>query len=271
MLRRLAPERVKHWYRWATQADSQASEQEMKRLQSMPRYTKTTTNLLGPTITLVDSVSFLAQYRVIFGREKYRFTAKRPNPVIVDCGANIGLMSIYWKRAYPRARIVAFEPDPDVFRVLSWNVAHLGLPDIELVQRAVWMCTDELPFWVEGADAGRLVHQSDDPPRPTRLVQTVRLRDYLATEIDMLKLDIEGAEVEVVLDCLDRLKNVHNVHVEYHSFHSQKQRIDELLHALLAADFRLHVLPDTVSPQPFFSRLDNMGMDLQLEIFAYRV
>jgi len=270
MLRRLAPERVKRWYRWVTQADSQASDQEMKRLQSMPRYTKTTSSLLGPTIGLVDSVSFLAQYRVIFAREKYRFTAKRPNPVFLDCGANIGLMSIYWKRAYPRARIIAFEPDPDVFEVLSWNVAHLGLSDIELVQKAVWTCADELPFWVEGADAGRLVQRGDDTTRATRAVQTARLRDYLDMEIDMLKLDIEGAEVEVILDCADRLNNVHNVLVEYHSFHSQKQRIDELLHALLVADFRLHVLPDTVSPQPFLSRLDNMGMDLQLDIFAYR-
>ena len=270
MLRRLAPERVKRWYRWVTRADSQASEQEMKRLQSIPRYTKTTTNLLGPTIALVDSVSFLAQYRVIFAREKYRFTAKRPNPVILDCGANIGLMSIYWKRAYPLARIIAFEPDPDVFEVLSWNVAHLDLSDIELVQKAVWTCADELPFWVEGADAGKLVHQTDDPSPPTRFVRTVRLRDYLDTEIDMLKLDIEGSEVEVILDCVDRLKNVHNVLVEYHSFHSQKQRIDELLHALLAADFRLHVLPDTVSRQPFLFRPDHLGMDLQLDIFAYR-
>jgi hypothetical protein len=51
-------------------------------------------------------------------------------------------------------------------------------------------------------------------------------------EIDMLKLDIEGAEVDVIVDCLDRLHNIHNVLVEYHSFRWHKQRIDELLHAV---------------------------------------
>jgi hypothetical protein len=49
-----------------------------------------------------------------------------------------------------------------------------------------------------------------------------------------------------------------------------KAHFDDLLYALLAADFRLQVLSDTVSWQPFMSRLNNLGMDLRLEIFAYR-
>jgi FkbM family methyltransferase len=270
-LRRFAPERVKSWYRRVARRREYTAEKEIDRLTALGRYTRTTTTLLGRPLTLVDSASFLAQYKVIFQRERYRFTAKRPDPVILDCGANIGLMTLYWKRTYPPARVTAFEPDPAAFQALAANVASFGLADVELVQRAVWTCAGELPFWIEGGDAGRLILRTDDPSEPRRTVQTVRLRDYLDADIDMLKLDIEGSEVDVVLDCADHLRNVGNVLIEYHSFHGHKQRVDELLHALLAADFRLHILPDTVSRQPFLVRQDNMGMDLQLEIFGYRV
>src|SRR5881296_2177357 len=99
-LYRLAPAEVKNWYRRITQSNRHLADQEMERLHWMPRYTETITNLLGSPFALVDSVSFLAQYRVIFEREKYRFQAKRPDPVILDCGANIGMMSIYWKQLY---------------------------------------------------------------------------------------------------------------------------------------------------------------------------
>ena len=59
-------------------------------------------------------------------------------------------------------------------------------------------------------------------------VSTVRLRDYLAQRVDMLKLDIEGAETDVMLDVSDRLRDVHNIFVEYHSFADRPQRLDEL-------------------------------------------
>jgi FkbM family methyltransferase len=247
-----------------------AADQEVERLRGLPRYAATTTDLLGPPIHLVDAASFLAQHQAIIRSEQYRFEAGRPDPLILDCGANIGVASIFWKRLYPLARIIAFEPDPTVFHVLSRNLDTLGLMDVERVQRAVWTDATSVPFWTEGADAGRLVEVGGQVSGPRQTVQTVRLRDYLDTSVAMLKVDIEGAEVDVLLDCADRLTNVQNLVVEYHSFLLRRQRLDELLRVVLAAGFRLHIVSEVAAAQPFLKRLDNYGMDLQLNIFAYR-
>ena len=244
---------------------------ELRRLRELPPRTRTTTHLLGPSLCLVDPVSFLEQYEAIFERELYRFVPRRENPVILDCGANVGLLSIYWKRRHPSARIIAFEPDPEVVKVLSANLAAAECTDVQVIPRAVWTEEGELEFWSEGSDGGRLLWDASDSRPPSCRVPTVRLRDSLSGAIDMLKLDIEGAEVEVLVDCADRLEQVDHVFVEYHSFHAREQRLDELLQILRRAGFRTQILPEVASRQPFVGRPEHLGMDLQLNIFAYRL
>ncbi len=56
-------------------------------------------------------------------------------PVIVDCGANIGISSVWYAQRYPRARIIAVEPEPENFRILSMNAANY--PNIVAVQGGV--------------------------------------------------------------------------------------------------------------------------------------
>ena len=99
---------------------------------------------------------------------------------------------------------------------------------------------------------------------------TSRLRDYLGEPIDLLKLDIEGAEVDVLLDCRDRLTNVARVFVEYHSFAESEQRLDILLALLKTSGFRVYIQTEVCPPRPFVKRTPYMGMDLQLNIFAVR-
>jgi hypothetical protein len=88
--------------------------------------------------------------------------------------------------------------------------------------------------------------------------------------VDFLKIDIEGAETETLKDCADRLGNVENLFVEYHSFDGERQTLDTLIGILAGAGFRLHVHSPNASPQPFVHRDLNAGMDLQLNIFAFR-
>jgi hypothetical protein len=71
-------------------------------------------------------------------------------------------------------------------------------------------------------------------------VRTVRLRDYLDQPIEFLKLDIEGAEVPVLLDCSDRLEQVEHLFVEYHSFIGLPQPLDCLISILRSAGFRFY-------------------------------
>src|SRR5438309_286226 len=65
---------------------------------------------------------FAIVFAEIFVPQVYRFTPTRPDPLIFDCGANIGMAVLYFKWMYPRSRIVAFEPEPATFELLKRNV-----------------------------------------------------------------------------------------------------------------------------------------------------
>ena len=86
-----------------------------------------------------------------------------------------------------------------------------------------------MDFFSEGGFSGRICEQTG---QSNELVDGVRLRDFLDSRVDFLKLDIEGAEVEVINDCQDRLHNIEHLFVEYHSPLGQKQQLDIILTAL---------------------------------------
>jgi hypothetical protein len=102
-------------------------------------------------------------------------------------------------------------------------------------------------------------------------IQTVRLRDYLCEPIDLLKIDIEGAETEVIIDCTDRLTCVRRLFVEYHSFTGRPQTLNQILTVLRHAGFRVQIHEVSKTERPFFGISEHLGMDLQLNIFAYRL
>jgi hypothetical protein len=89
-------------------------------------------------------------------------------------------------------------------------------------------------------------------------------------KIDLLKLDIEGAEFSVLRDCRDMLCNVEHLFVEYHSFTDKDQDLPELLGLLTASGFRLHLQPVSFSERPFLRRHSYLGMDMQVNVFASR-
>lgn len=257
--------RYEQFKRWLS-----PQERELWRLVHLPPHQATTTELLGPALQVVDGPSFYWTYKGIIERESYNFSTDDPQPLILDCGANVGLSVIFFKRRFPQARIVAFEPDPAVFAALEHNVSKMvGTENVELVMAAVWSSQNaSLPFFAEGSNAGRLGERPQNAP--TIKVPSVRLRDYLDQPVSMLKLDIEGAELEVLQDCADKLGQVSYLFVEYHSFHGKQQRLDEVLAILRKAGFRIHLENDQVLASPFIDRTDILGMDLLVNVFAYR-
>jgi FkbM family methyltransferase len=245
-----------------------ASQEELARLRGLPPLTKTTTEVWGRPLEITDPFWYLHCYRELFGDEIYRFNADRADPLVIDCGANIGMSVIYFKYLYPKARIIAFEPDPNIFAVLERNVRTFELQDVELHRKAVWNARTKLRFAADGSIGGKLVEASNDPTLP--LVGCERLRDYLDQKVDFLKLDIEGAEYEVIRDCERSLKNVNLLFVEYHSDVHQEQLLHELLRVLHRAGFRYHAKEAWSVAHPFVTEQRPTPYDLQLNIFAYR-
>ncbi|MGA2243452.1 MAG: FkbM family methyltransferase [Verrucomicrobiota bacterium] len=240
---------------------------ERYRLAALPRYVETVTELPGFPFRIPDGPSFVASWAEIFEREIYNFKAGAGPVRILDCGANVGVSCLYFHRRFPGARITAFEPDPKIFTYLQTNLARAGCRNIELVAKAVWSSAATLPFRQEGADAGRVASESG---QKVVEIPAVRLRDYLDEPVDFLKMDIEGAETEVIRDVAPCLRMVRNAFVEYHSFAGRPQTLGSLVQILVDAGFRVHVHPMHVSPHPFLEISNHLGMDMQLNLFARR-
>ena len=232
-----------------------------------PRHAPHEFQYRGWTIACTDFLSVAWQVAEIFGVERMRFAAQRPDPLIIDCGANVGISVMHQRWRHPQARIIAFEPDEAVFACLQRNLSANGITDIECHRQAVWVHGDGVSFGREGADGGSILRANDAVHVPS-----VRLRDVLLAHgtVDLLKIDIEGAETDVLLDCGDALSRVQQLYVEYHSFRDRPQRLHELLALLSAQGFRyyLHRI-GAHHAQPFMALAD-AEMDLQLDIHAIR-
>lgn len=273
-IRKLIPDSIKKAAKQVLRLDStshsniKSPEQiEIERVKSIPRYIPENTILIKDNFKFVDSASFIFMYDEIFKKQIYDFRTIQERPYIIDCGANVGLSIVYFKDLYPDAEIVAFEPDPKVFGVLEYNVRKLS--DVKLVNRALWNTETTMSFFTEGADGGSFNSVFDNVERVE--VLTDRLRSYLDKKVDFLKIDIEGAELTVLEDSEDKLHLVQNMFIEYHSFVDKEQELAKVLNILERNQFRYHInSPGLTSGRPFVHRNTYNGMDMQLNIYAFK-
>lgn len=240
-------------------------------LKEAERFVPGRTTLDGVTWSYPDAVSFAHAYDQIFLRGIYEIGAGDAAPRIVDCGPNIGLATLYWKIRYPRAEVVAVEADPAIHAYLADNLARSGATGVRALNQAVWHSLGELVFAPQGADGGSLVGDAGAAPARTIRVPAVPLGELLGDgPVDLLKMDIEGAECDVLAGQDAALARVKRVFVEYHSYAKKPQRLDELLALFRRAGFRVQIHPELISPRPFVARADEDGMDHRLNIYAWR-
>ena len=192
------------------------------KLYKTPRFQVVSTRLLGKDLLIADSASTVFMYKEIFENEIYKFKTKHASPSILDCGANIGMSLIYFKKLFPQAKITAFEPDKKIYDICVKNVKAFGLSDVTVLNLALWKEKTTIQFYSEGADGGRLA-RSEDTSNLVE-VKTCLLSDFLKQPVDLLKIDIEGAEYEVLEESKPYLHNVERIFVEYHSFATKKTK-----------------------------------------------
>ena len=128
-----------------------------------------------------------------------------PEPLIIDCGANIGISVLEWKTRWPMARVICFEPDPDAFRLLQMNIEQNGVPGVKCIHAAVADFDGQCNCLVISAKV-----PTPEETRSKRLGEIVpeHLRSRwrasgfrgssLSHRVAFLKIDIEGAEEAVL-------------------------------------------------------------------------
>lgn len=162
-------------------------------------------------------------YDQIFLRQEYDFDVKRTPKIIVDAGANIGLASIYFSNKFPDAKIIAIEPEKSNLEVLKRNIAPYG--NVILVCGALWHentrvnlvdpCIGKWGFMTQAQDDaderyGGFVHEVQG-----MTVDTI-MKEQGIDHIDILKIDIEGAEKEVFEDPSSWIEKVDTLIIELH-------------------------------------------------------
>jgi FkbM family methyltransferase len=121
--------------------------------------------------------------------------------VILDGGANVGYSSLFFAHRFPQALIIAVEPEAENFRLLTHNTA--AYPHIRSVQKALWPRNTNLVIDnPSGEPYAFRVRETDGSENGSILATTMEdlLRDAGVDSIDLLKLDIEGAEKELFED-----------------------------------------------------------------------
>jgi len=244
---------------------------ELRRLKNFPRFIETETKIFEKKFTVVDAPSFVSAYKEIFLHDIYKFTADNKTPYILDCGANVGVSILYFKKMYPDCEIIGFEPDKKIFKVLQKNVTTFNLKNVTLLEKALWDKEVPLPFFDEGADGGRIPN-GDSLITPGHTVDAVSLKPFLDKPVDFLKIDVEGVEDVILKDIEPLLKNVKNLFVEYHSFSNKNQTLQDILSILQKAGFRYYIHNVGIkSETPFVSvNVSSLHFDNQLNISAYR-
>ena len=207
--------------------------------ETTPRFTPGTIRMMDYDLRYSDLLSFCFQWQDIFVKRVLAFESDSPTPPrILDCGANVGLASLFFRRLFPDARITAFEADPSVFGMLDANLKANGADRVTARHAALWTSTGSLTFRCEGSDSGMIASLPGAVDGTSTTVPSLRLRDLLAEgPVDLLKLDIEGAEDAVLADCESELHRVKALVMDLHEFDPAARQAPRVLERLTRAGF----------------------------------
>lgn len=143
-----------------------------------------------------NSVDFHV-FNSIFGKGEYDFEIDFEPEYIIDAGAFTGISALYFRRRYPGAKIIAIEPERSNFDLLVRNTAPYK--NIYPVRGGVYGEDVSLGISDNNAEkyAFRLeAYEKVGESLPGYTIKTL-MKDFQLPRIDILKMDIEGAEYSV--------------------------------------------------------------------------
>ena len=132
------------------------------------------------------------------------YLAKRPlkkGDTVVDCGAYVGEFTLYAAAAVgPSGKVVAFEPDPEIFGKLEANIVLNGLGNVTAVPKGLWSADGALKFVGDSVKGYSFIAADKDPAAIEVPVASLDSElDRLGIgSVDFIKMDVEGAEIEAV-------------------------------------------------------------------------
>jgi len=165
---------------------------------------------------------------------------------VVDIGAHIGLFSVFAARKLQARRIISVEPDPANFTLLSKNISANHVENATLVNIAIADESGKRRIYGNPSNTGG--HGFYARGASSRLISTFSLMDLFkssgVSECSLLKMDCEGAEMEILENAPDGLlRIVSAISVEYHSDAYSPELLEMLRTRMEGLGFLLEVRP----------------------------
>jgi FkbM family methyltransferase len=242
---------------------------ELERIRLSQRYKTGIANVFDKPFKFHDGESFVDTFKELFRDQIYQFEPSPGSRIILDCGANMGLSVLYFSQNYPDHQIIAFEPEERIFNVLKENVETFRLKSVTLYNKAVWTKAETLKFYSDGGMGGRVNEEYSN--RKPVLIDAVPLSEFITEQVDFLKLDIEGAEDEVLRHCGDQLHKVQHIFFEYHNRLQKEQSLHQLLDLVHRQGFKYYIKESGTRRRPFIDEgIICESFDMALNVFCYK-
>lgn len=187
----------------------------------------------------------------IFSDGIYEIELVKDSPLIIDVGSHIGLSILYFKKKFPKSKIIAFEPNPNVFPLLEGNIIQNGLIGVEVHDVGLGLKEGKRLLYIDSSDSNAFSTSSFHPNAwngkqktlPIK-VRVKKLSKYLNTKCDLLKMDVEGAELEILQELVEsrKIEFIQNLVFEYHPIN--KNRLKKIMKLLVENHFELEIKED---------------------------
>jgi FkbM family methyltransferase len=186
--------------------------------------------LSGSDVLVFNQVILCKEYEFVLSVFKENF-GHAPS-TLVDAGANIGLVIIFFKAANEEARILAIEPDPDNGRMAQQNILLNNFSGVELMESALWSAKKNLLIVNDFRDKMNWsLRVKEDAAGKVDSITPSDAIDYFGDSIDLFKIDIEGGESELFKagSNLDWLLKVRAIAIEIHEEQASSKGIIDTL------------------------------------------
>jgi FkbM family methyltransferase len=189
-------------------------------------------------VEFTDHGAICQQVEAIFFEKIYEFRFQgepgKP-PKIIDCGSNIGLSAIWFKQNYPGCELACYEADFRLAAIAKGNLEKAGFSGDHIVNAAVWTEGGKIGFQATGDDKGTISTDAEIQ------IDCIDLSQAIGGGIDLLKMDIEGAEFPVLLHLFETgaISKVHRLAVEFHDVDQNIQAFADVLTRLVNLGYRV--------------------------------
>ena len=138
----------------------------------------------------------------------------------LDIGAGIGMFSLFAKRINPKIKVWSIEPNPAIFEILKKNLNHNNLHGVNTLNKAIMSESGKIEFYIPAgndfsyATYNKNILEEKNIPFTSVIVESSDLRLETKLDFDVIKIDVEGAELEVLKGVQEKIRNCKFLFIE---------------------------------------------------------